>query len=61
MKKLAVPVLVIAVIALALALYSRLTGVILPLAKNGVAPSTLISVTNTLLLLSIALALTPEK
>ena len=61
MKKLAVPVLVVAVITLALAFYSRLTGAILPLAKNGVAPNTLISVTNTLLLLSIALGLTPEK
>ena len=57
MKKLAFPVLVIAVVTLVLAIVSRFTGTIMPLAKNGVAPSTLISVTNTLLLLSIALAL----
>jgi len=61
MKKLAVPVLVIAVVTLALAIVSRYSGIILPLAKNGVAPSTLLGVTNTLLLLSIALALTQEK
>ena len=57
MKRLALPVLVIAVATLVLAIVSRYSCTVLPLAKNGVAPSTLISVTNTLLLLSIALAL----
>jgi len=61
MKKLAVLVLVMAVVTLALAIVSRYSGAILPLAKNGVAPRTLISVTNTFLLFSIALALIKEK
>lgn len=60
MKRLAVPVLVIAIVTLVLAIVSRYTCTILPLVKNGVAPSTLISITNTLLLLSIALALIKE-
>lgn len=60
MKKLAFPVLVIALVTLVLAIVSRFTCIIMPLAKNGVASSTLLSVTNTLLLLSIALALLKE-
>ena len=61
MKRLALVVLVLAVVTLALALVSRYSSTILPLAKNGVAPSTLMDVTNTFLLLSIALAVVKEK
>ena len=61
MKKIAFLVLVVAVASLALALVSRYSGMTLPLAKNGVAPSTLINVANTLLLLSIALAVVEKK
>ncbi len=57
MKKMAFSVLIIAICTLVLALGSRYTGTIFPLVKNGVAPSTLLEVTDTLLLLAIALAL----
>ncbi len=61
MRKVAFLVLVLAVVTFVLALVSRYSSMILPLAKNGVAPGTLIAVTNTFLLLSIALAVVKEK